>query len=89
MGFSDLLFLLTLSLSLSVSLFLPEMGSDFRRKSIFKKFRRNFSSVFPLLQLILKFDWALRVQRKGLQLNDKERQRTEEQQVLCIMEASP
>ncbi|MXQ92291.1 hypothetical protein E5288_WYG014938 [Bos mutus] len=39
--------------------------------------------------VILKINWALSVQRKGLELNDKERQRTEEQQILCIMEASP
>lgn len=85
-GFSDWLFLFSFSLSLSFSF--PELGSDFRRKSIKKKLR-NFSSIFPLLQLILKFYWALSVQRKGLELNDKERQRTEEQQILCIMEASP
>ncbi|KAL6059737.1 hypothetical protein STEG23_009659 [Scotinomys teguina] len=40
-------------------------------------------------KLILKFYWALSVQRKGLELNDKERQRTEERQILSIMEASP
>ncbi|KAG5205093.1 hypothetical protein JEQ12_019538 [Ovis aries] len=40
-------------------------------------------------QVILKINWALSVQRKGLELNDKERQSTEGQQILCIVEASP
>lgn len=89
MGFL-ICFFFFISLSLSFFLF-PRNGLRFQKEKYFfkKKLRRNFSSIFPLLQLILKFYWALSVQRKGLELNDKERQRTEERQILCIMEASP
>jgi hypothetical protein len=92
MGFLICSFCFSFSLSLSFSLFLSlsqKWAQISEGNVFFKKLRRNFSSIFPLLQLILKFYWALSVQRKGLELNDKERQRTGEQQILCITEASP